>query len=367
MGKKTKKQHYIPRLLLKNFSKNKKDVYRVEVYDSQRNKTYNNVSITNTFSQNYFYDKDNIVEKYLCNSIETPASLVIERILDNPYTPYDPKPIDILRFISVQLSRTPKALTDTLKWIDKSTSALIEQALKLNNYDPETPPKFVIKNPRNILVKRVLDAALDCPLIQDLEWHVFINKSHRPFILSDHPVVHYNWFLKNSNDKRYTSITSCGLQIFMPLSPEVTYCLYDKNVYKIGSKNENYSLLSSSCDIDILNQLQVLNRDSIIVYRDIESQEYVQELCSNFSASSLFEIYSAYSDAVPIGDNKLKSIQGVWRTQVKLSKWLSPVKVINNNKKQDIFYYDRCPKLIKKHELFMEKLTEMEKQNNIHK
>jgi len=358
MGEVTKNQHYVPRLLLKNFSKSEGNVYRVELYDSKREQVRTNTSISNVFSQNYFYDKDNLVEKFLSDNVEAPASSVIERILDNPYFFQNPKSLDMLRFISVQANRTPGALSDALECIDKFSTTMIEQIGKLNNFDPEVTSKIklVMKDPQSILARQTVEGALNWPLIQDLEWHIFINKTQQDFIISDHPVVHYNWLLKDSNDCKYTSLTSCGVQIFIPLSSEITYCLYDKKVYKIGLKNKHYTVISSRRDVDILNQLQVRNRESVVAYSDIDSYKYVYKLCQKFPAKSLHETHSWYSEAVSIGGNKLKSTHAIWRTQARLSDWLSAVKIKNKIRKKGVACYDRNPDIVERHRQFMNTL-----------
>lgn len=366
MGEITKNQHYVPRLLLKNFSKSEGNVFRVEIYDSKREQVRTNTSISNVFSQNYFYDSDNLIEKFLSDNVEAPASSVIERILDNPYSPYDPKSLDMLRFIAVQANRTPGALSDALECIDKFSTTMIEQLGKLNSFDPEVTSKIklVMNDSRSILARQTVEGALNWPFIQDLEWHIFINKNQQDFIISDHPVVHYNWLLKDSSDCKYTSLTSCGLQIFMPLSPEVTYCLYDKKVYEIGPKDKHYTVLSSRSDADILNHLQVRNRDSVVAYSDVDSHEYVQKLCHKFPAKSLHETHSWYSEAVPMGGDKLKSTHAIWRTQASLSNWLSAVKVKNKLRKKGIACYDRCPDIVERHRLFMNTLRDKAKHSN---
>ena len=54
MLNKTKKQHYVPRFYLKNFSNKNKDGYYIHCYDIDTNKTYP-ANIKNIAEEKYFY------------------------------------------------------------------------------------------------------------------------------------------------------------------------------------------------------------------------------------------------------------------------------------------------------------------------
>ncbi|TOB19389.1 hypothetical protein CGK11_23335, partial [Vibrio parahaemolyticus] len=101
----TRNQHFVPRCLLKNFTS---DDNVVNIYDSYRGKLRNPTSIDRVLAENYFYDRDNVVENFLAEYIEEPASRVLKMFRGESNAPLDSKAqIDLLRFIVVQLNRTP--------------------------------------------------------------------------------------------------------------------------------------------------------------------------------------------------------------------------------------------------------------------
>ncbi|HEX2983013.1 MAG TPA: DUF4238 domain-containing protein, partial [Ignavibacteriales bacterium] len=57
-----KNQHFVPQFYLRNFSENKKSLCD---YNLSNNKYIKNASIKDMASQNYFYGKDENIEKLL--------------------------------------------------------------------------------------------------------------------------------------------------------------------------------------------------------------------------------------------------------------------------------------------------------------
>lgn len=355
MSQITKNQHFVPQSLIKHFSKNDGVV---NIYDSKRKISRPPTSITRVLSENYFYDRDNVVENFLAQNIERPAAPVFGNIVTNPTIPVTCNRIDVLRFITVQLNRTPSALSTTIQNIDNFTHSLIEQISELNGFNEETTKnmRLVLDDPRAILGRQIAEGALNWPLLDDLGWHILINKTDTSFVLSDHPAVQYNWYLKKSNDLAYTSLTSCGLQIFLPISHSITLCLYDKKIYKFGDKKSQFSFLDRLSDILLLNELQFRSRDSFIVYDSSDQTDYVINSCKKFPESSLHQNRVWASKPEPSGSDKFKSTHVTYRTQLNFNYWLSICKIKRRASKKPIECYDRNPVIVEAHREFIEKL-----------
>ena len=305
MPQTTKNQHFVPQSLLKHFSDNQERV--VYIYDSKRDKLRPPTSVNRVLSENYFYDRDNLIENFLAESVEGPAAPIFEGIVCDPQKRIVCNKIDLLKFITVQLNRTPIALFDSLENIGNFTDLLIQQHGELNGFDPEVLKdiKFKINNPKAILVQQTIERALNWPLIDDLEWHLLIDQTNIGFLICDHPVVHYNWYLRDSNDVSYTSIASCGIQIFLPISHSITLCLYDKKIYNLGQKSAFYTELKNESDVLLLNELQFRNRDSFIVFSSRTQSDYILKACKKFPANSLHENNAWASDFTPLEDKNL--------------------------------------------------------------
>ena len=355
MSQITKNQHFVPRMLIKHFSDGEEVL---NVYDSKRNISRPPTTVNRVLSENYFYDTDNLVENFLAKNVEKPAAPILQNIVDNPTEAIICNKADLLRFITVQLSRTPSALSSTLKNIDNFTSYLIGRIGQLNGFDEEITNniKLVLKNPKIVLGRQTVEGSLIWPLLDDLNWHVLINKTDTSFVISDHPVAYYNWYLRNSNKLAYTSLTSCGLQVFLPVSSSITLCLYDHKIYKFGDKQSHFSYVDKLSDVLLLNELQFRSRESFVVYESVEQTDYVIKSCQKFPASSLHQSRSCASNSESSENDELKSIHVSYRTQFGFGRWLSMSKIKRRINKKTIECYDRNPIIVEGYKGFIKEV-----------
>lgn len=360
----TRSQHFVPRTLLRHFGVGPDRL--VSIFDSGRNILRPPTIIERVLAENYFYDRDNLIEDFLAEKVEGPAAPIIESIISNPRQPLTFDRISLLRFICVQLYRTPSALATSLQLIEKFTGTIFQRLGELNNFDAETTRKvkLVLNNPKALLAKQTIEGALNWPLIEDLGWHVLVNRTARPFVISDNPVTQYNWYLRDSKDQGYAAFTKAGTQLFLPLSPDITLCLNDHAIYKIGAKGTTYADLTNVDDVNLLNELQIRNRDSFVVYSGMANDEYVKSKCSMFPAASLHQNHAGSSDPEDMEDGKLMTRHFLWRTQAHLNHWLSVCKIKRRNRKEGPRCYDRAPDVVKAHKIFMERVRNSARQRS---
>ena len=358
MAELTKNQHFVPRLLLRNFAGGEDGV--VQVFDSKRGVLRPQTSVRRVLSQNYFYDDDNIVESFLAKHVEGPAAPIIESIIQNPGIAIPNGSLELLRFICVQMNRTPGALDTALEVIDKFTATVFQRLGELNGFPAEDMAgiKLKLQDERVLLGSQTIEGALNWPLVRDLSWHVLSNGTSLPFVISDNPVVRYNWYLRDSRDPSYTSLTKHGVQIFMPLSPVVTLALVDKSIYKFGKKHCHHSVLLNAQDVELLNSLQFRNRQSFIVFPEYLSACYVKERCRALPASSIFENHAWSSELVQADSKNLKSTHAVWRTQARFPYWLSISKVKRKIFKGELLCHDREPETVEAQRAFIKMARE---------
>lgn len=356
MGATTKNQHFVPRLLLKNFSEDEDGP--VQIFDSERDILRPPTSIRRVLSQNNFYDDDNVIENFLALNVEAPAAPLIQRIIASPAAIIPARCIDLLRFIAVQMNRTPQALDTSLEVIDKYSRTLFHRIGELNGFSADAMAGIKLKmtDERSLLGMQTLDGALNWPLLEDLSWHVLSNGTDLPFLISDHPVVYYNWYLRHSNDPSYTSLTKAGIQIFLPLSPSITLALVDGSTYKIGVKGANQTRLTNRADVELLNSLQLRARESFVVFPMGMDPGYVRRRCKEYPPGSLFKSHAWSSVPEQIGDDQLKSIHAVWRTQAVLPEWLSVSKIKRRVAKKGALCLDRKPEVVEAHKVFMRRI-----------
>lgn len=362
MQNNTKNQHFVPRCLLKNFTNSDG---LLNIYDSKRKKLRPPTIVDRVLSENYFYDKDNVVENYLAVHIEEPASRVLkvfrgERKANEGLSPKEQ--FDLLRFIMVQSQRTPSAHSDSLDTLNTVFESLVKNICKLNNFseDISNSVKLSLKDPKDLLRMQTIESVLFCDLILDLKWHFLVNETNKEFIISDHPVIRYNWYLRNENEIDISGISKRGLQIFVPLSNRVTLCLYDSSVYKVGNKDKHFTEVKDIRDVNLLNELQLRNRDSYVLFTDQKLSKYIIDSCSSIPFNSLYE-RSTYIQDPQTERNHARSLICQWKKPFIFNRWFTFCKVKSKLNKRPILNIDRNPELVSYHHRNIEKLRKQYK------
>lgn len=265
---KTKNQHYVPQFYLRNFSNNAKSINFINLSSG---KIIIGDSIKNQCSEDYFYGKTIPIEKAF-GEIETYSGALLKKIINENYIPSSKKQDhSILQLFVVTLhSRTKYKVEEQNEIANKMGKSFLE-------LHPDVDKKLLDK------VDIKLDFPLHYPILtsltryhlaQDLSIHLFTNNTRNNFITSDHPVIYYNKWVENIKDYGAVGLTSKGLLIFLPLSPQKLLLLYDGSVYKIGNKKDSITILKDPKEIDNINLMQWLkSRDNIYFYSEDEQNK----------------------------------------------------------------------------------------------
>lgn len=335
----TKNQHYVPQFLLRHFSCDTTRIKRINIFDINRS-AVRNQSIEKVFSQNYFYDKDNRVENFINENIEAPASRVIDEIANGNFNVIDTESSVLHRFILSLFYRTPEAVERASKFVNSQLESGVRELLNLNGFDPKAGEgSFKFRRDRLASLLTV-QGTLDSIILEDLKYHIIKNETQLEFYISDHPVFIYNWLYRNLEHPGVTSLTSLGLQIFLPLSPKLTLCLYDPKVYKYGQRNL-VTCISDSNDVDTLNSFQIVNADSIIGFCKRESETNLKHLYGKHKDTTLHQYESGVLSIRSEGKGKIRSTHYVFTRQAKLKKMPSFVKIRKNAKGYASCYQER--------------------------
>jgi len=137
------------------------------------------------------------------------------------------------------------------------------------NIDLLTPNTFKINRP----YKHYIGATLSCLpnltyYLMDLGIHILKNKTSIPFIFSDSPVVFYNQYYRNVKERGVLGLTTPGLMIFYPISPDTVLLLLDKSKYKCPWKSDGVYEITGEFDIKHINKLQMYNALKTIYFPD---------------------------------------------------------------------------------------------------
>lgn len=277
-----KKHHYIPKFYLKLFSINKSDSY-IKIFVKPTSKIITSGDITNQGYKKYFYGKDSRIEKEF-SKIEDKASKIFSEIIKMKTLP-KPQVEDyetLWLFTFLQESRTKFSADELNEMIYQTFKTIFKDDRRLE--DEIDRMKSVYENP--VLVK--IDSLINTiSVTRDLRCKLIINRTKKPFVTSDNPIILYNQFLeKRKHQYGKCGLASKGLQVFYPISPELAITYYDEKVYKIGFRKRNYAETSDEKDIESLNILQFLNSDKVIYSNEKASNFYLKTLATK---SSKFE------------------------------------------------------------------------------
>lgn len=247
-----KKQHYIPRSYLRNFSqindlKNDRK-NKILVYDKNLNKQYPS-TVYDIACENHFYDIDsgtNIQEKQVIETafshLEGSFAILLRKLIGCCNTPSNDYSALILKhternelsfYIAMQLLRTKK-YRDIL---GTNHSQYIEKILNLYNeaclYNPDMEPisGYTI-NKKEIHLNYLLNEDLvnSISLFLSNSYWVFLrNETNIPFIISDNPVCRIpRYYTENGSDQIH-SFFSDSLEIYYPISQNIALHIFRKD------------------------------------------------------------------------------------------------------------------------------------------
>lgn len=272
-----KNQHYLPKFYLRNFSY-KKNLKQIGVYNLN-NKVYcNTAKLKTQGSKNFFYGHDGVIEDALAD-IEGKLSKVIRQVLNNDLprketTDY----FHLLNFVILTYLRNPIAIEsvrESNKKIREEFLRKMPKEMPKEKFDEAFPS---IEHSSAIALSQLKDVM---SVTTDLEYKLLINKTDTPFIASDSPIVRYNQHLEEQKHYRgKIGFGSLGLQIFIPISPDITIMLYDSKTYRVGDKKKKHLEINDIESINQLNLLQVLNCTDTLFFNEKISEYYIKSLAA---------------------------------------------------------------------------------------
>lgn len=269
-----KNQHYIPKFYLRNFSylKNKK---QIGVFNIDNRLLVQRAKLKTQGSKNFFYGYDGIIEDNLAN-IEGSLSKAINEIIETRLIPKrnSERHLELLSFVTLTDLRNP------IK-VQGFKNQMTEMKQNLLKLDPQVDVDKFVPNPTHEeIIKLLLSNSFEMiNYISDLEYKLLINKSDKPFISSDFPIVKYNQFLEKANWKLSKSgYGTVGLQIFIPLNSELILVFFDPGIYKVGCKKKKYLELNNHSDIDAINTLQFINCFETVYFDEKATDSYIRKI-----------------------------------------------------------------------------------------
>ena len=252
------------------------------MYHFANQKFVPNASIKGVAYRNNLYGKDGEVE-ILLSKMESIWASAIYRLIDGVGRAEHPLDDDtvthlyrlLLQYIIVSITRTAKAADENIEFynhLEAMVNEVKQYGHKLAFNEEELTES--LEYPNIVGLKSTYDIE---PFLYDLVPLLIVNNSNRGFITSDNPVAKYNQFYIYRNYKRNYGLSTAGLQIFLPLSPDICLCLYDGEVYSLKS-NGRVVILSSGSSVNELNKLIVENAYAQAFFWNSEKESYIRSI-----------------------------------------------------------------------------------------
>lgn len=281
MAKKSN-QHYVPQFYFRFFSQDGKSI---SVLNRRTGSTIEKAPIKGQASKNYFYG-DVEVEDAL-SEIEDHFSAALRQIKNEAsFEKCSPEHyVLFIQSIMLQKSRTMSARKKSKEGADRFRQLYME--VEVNNddsLDDETKKGFleIVKNlesdPKQYQ-KMAMSTAVQCAeYLFDLLPIVLHNKTNRPFIFGDAPVIFTNPHLKNITSRGALGAQTPGLLIYYPIDSEYSVMLVDEKKYRIKGFRKSIVSVRNLSDIAALNKLQIHNATSAVYFSDYKYSGYVSQL-----------------------------------------------------------------------------------------
>lgn len=277
-----KNHYYVPQFYFRRFSPDGKSVCGLV---RSKGALFAGAPIKGQASKTLFYG-DSEVEKALAQ-LEGICSAAL-RALDgvgNPEKLDEGTQWELLMHLALQHSRTQAARQASQPMQDRLMQLYLE--VRLNNdteLDEETKAQFremlpdVSADPVQSQRLAMGTAMKMSTAIWDLRPVLLVNKTNRPFIFGDAPVVFYNAACFDVKLRGVLGMAAFGLLVFMPLDSSKCLMLFDETVYAVRGAREGRLMLRELTDVAALNKLQLHAASDCVYFGDKKFGPYVQAL-----------------------------------------------------------------------------------------
>jgi len=333
-----KKQHYVPKLLLRHFSNDAKKKL-INIFNVDTHFYRVDCPLDSQGQENYFYGSDGVIEDGL-GKLESLTSPILNNIVGKKVLPKrgTQESESLFLFTLFLAYRTKNSVEHLNEIVDKTFQEIKKLDSRFSD-DKYKDLHIQLNNAASISLGIVAKKAF---MAYDLESVLLVNETERKFISSDHPAIRYNQFLENKNHPGgHLGMFTKGLQLFFPISPDHMIVYYDKWAYKFGNKKDKIIYLKNPKDVEQLNYLQVVNCTEIVFstqHTKEISLALMSEKAKNLRSkdrTKLYEINKRYKDE---DDNEhIQYTQQADDRQIKLQ--LSFIKQNQNAKSHKLSNY----------------------------
>jgi len=254
------RHHFVPRFYLKLFSQNTR---QINLFNISREKVISGASIKHQCCRHKLYGGHDDLENAFME-FETKVAPVVKRIIGNREIPerHSEEWIALVYFIAFQHLRTVSAKNRHDDLIDLSAKAVLEEDPRV---DREERKKMVIKS-KSSFQKLLRTAPYFSFGISDLEARLVVTEERKGFFTSDNPVFIYNQYCETVKGLGVLGAVCSGLQVFLPLGPNTTLCMFDGKIYALDAGRHDIVIQAHRQDVEWLNLFQMVNAAENVYY-----------------------------------------------------------------------------------------------------
>lgn len=255
-----KNQHFVPRCYLRPFTLGSEDA-AINLFNLDRKKLISNAPVKNQCSKDYFYGKDEQLEKAI-QLIESGYGQALRDLIQNSRTLTEGNKTVFRTFWLFQHLRTEAAAMRAVQMAE-ATRTLAD--LPLEEFT------LGIKEAVQMACRAFSESMHE---IDDLKFCIVKNKTEIPFITSDNPAVLTNkWRLDKDRAPGHSfGVGSAGMLALLPLTPKLFFLGYDGDVYSVPNERGVVEMKSAR-DVIALNQHQFLQCVANVYVHDPSHEE----------------------------------------------------------------------------------------------
>lgn len=248
-------------------------------------KTFSQASIKSQASKNRFYGNDTI--EAALGTLEGVCSAALRElvVMRNPMLATSEQIELVLVWIALQRSRTEAARQASKTAQDKMIRMMLEVQINNDATLAEESKQEMLHSLDDVesdpVQAQLMEMRMAMELagaLSDLTPLMLLNKTNRPFVFGDAPVVFYNGHYRNVQLRGALGFDTPGLMIFFPLSQNVTLALVDGACYGVNRARDHQIQIRDLRDVAALNKLQIHAASTCVYFHDAEFSNYVVQL-----------------------------------------------------------------------------------------
>lgn len=277
-----KNHHFVPQFYFRLFSQ---DGRSISVLHRQSGKVIASAPIKGQACKAWFYGDDTAEDAL--SQVEGACSAALRELaaLRNPADLSAESVELVLVWLALQRSRTKAARQSGQPMHDRFAQLWAEVQLRNDEDISPATRDLLLDNldavgvdPVGAQRLRMSVAVEAASSLGDLTPIFLLNKTNRPFIFGDAPVVLYNSLHRQVNHRGVLGFSAAGLMVFLPLGPSTVLLLLDAARYLLKRVVDNRIQVRDLRDVAALNKLQIHAASDCIYFGDFERASYVAEL-----------------------------------------------------------------------------------------